>query len=173
MTTSIMKVPFDAYSKTPTDYFAICGENGMLRPDVVLRSKEDSMNIPDKCTDKTTPSGLFFVQPEKNSQGAHVIARGMLTGLFVDDNFNFACSGYAQKVLKPESRVIVKEPKLLCVAPKEGATKAGIKRTIEKLDTAFNIGFGFNTNKYMQIVKESFDTKRWNLESKRDKSHRL
>ena len=170
MIKSIEKIPIDASISTPMDFFVLCGKGNIVKPDKILVSKKDSMDIPDKCSDGTKPAGLFFTQPDKNGRPNHVISRDVLRGLFVNDDFGFVCSGYSQKVIhmeEGEKGKITLHPKLLCVAPKQGATKADISRTTDKLDTVFDMGIGFNSNGYARVLKESFDMKRWNLEPRK------
>ncbi len=166
MKASIAKVPVDAWAETPVDFFLLCRKAGKLEADTTLVSRGDDIDVPESCSTGGTPQGLFFVQPSLNTTGGpHVIARDMLRGLFVDGNFKIACSGYAQKVMDREPGVmkIRTEPKLLCVAPKTGATKARIKSTIKELDDVFSRVNGFDSHGYMKVVNKTFDTKRWNL----------
>jgi len=168
---SIAKIPFDVSRKTPMDFFLLCKKGSVVKPDTILKSKEDSFDIPEKCSDGEKPAGLFFTQPDKNGTGSHVISRDILRGLFINDDYGFACSGYSQKIIHAEKEgskwPITSHPKLLCVAPKEGATKAQLSRAIDKLDTVFNMGNGFNSNGYARVLKEAFEMKRWNLEPRK------
>lgn len=167
MKASIMKVPFDATDTTPTDFFLLCRKAGCLEPDATLVSRNGVMDAPESCANGEKPRGLFFVQPLLNTDGGpHVIPRGMLKGLFVDDNYKFVCSGYAKKVINREPGGIMritKEPKLLCMSPKDGVTKADVKKTIGNLDSIYLESSGFKSPLYMKVVNKTFDTNRWNL----------
>lgn len=151
-------------SDDPLPYFAFCQKgNNVLASDVKM-TEGGSIESEGLCPQGSKEIGVFFVQPYTNAKPFHhVISRSILSALFVDDNAKIVCSGYNQKTIMPSEGKkwnIEVKPKVLCIAPKKDSTKTDRKRTIRKLDNAFDIGVGFNPYTYIRTIQDSFNYKR-------------
>lgn len=148
--------------------FAFCQDERKVSSSVVTKRTAKDVNIPDECA-QGNPIGLFYVQDYPNSETSSrpVISRDVLKVAFVESGYKVVCAGYGQGIIDPAKRTVEYVPKILCVAPKQGATKDQIVNTIQNLDATYDMIYGLKSKPYIHILRHTFDTQR--LGEKRSK----